>query len=128
MTLPKHQLAGPFEKKTGKDVWNMLQESKPQVCHKLADVFNTGKNATTFILKNKKICEQYHKFNKKKKTRNQSEKYKIIKDILYDWYQKCYTSNFHPTGLLLKEEAMEIKTQFQNSDFLRFCCFRWMAG
>ena len=29
MTLPKHQLAGPLEKKTGKEVWNMLQESKP---------------------------------------------------------------------------------------------------
>ena len=128
MTLPKHQLAGPLEKKTGKDVWNMLQESKPQVWQTLADVFNNGKNAATIILKNKKICEQYDKFNKKNKTRNQSEKYKIINDILYDWYQKCCASNFHPTGLLLKEEAMEIKTQFQNSDFLRFCCFRWMAG
>ena len=59
MTLPKHQLAGPLEKKTGKEVWNMLEESKPQVCQKLADVFNNGKNAATIILKNKKICEQY---------------------------------------------------------------------
>ena len=37
--------------------------------------------------------------------------------ILYEWYQKCCSSNFYPNGPLLKEEAMEIKNQLQNSEF-----------
>ena len=36
--------------------------------------------------------------------------------ILYEWYQKCCSSNFYPNGHLLKEEAMEIKNHLQNSD------------
>lgn len=98
-------------------------------CRKLADEFNTGINAAANILKNKKkIREQYEKFDEKNRKLNRSGKYKINNDILYDWYQKCYASNFYPAGLLLKEEAMEIKNLLQNRDFLRFRCFRWMAG
>ena len=100
-----------FRKENWKRSLDYAAGIKTLGCQKIADVFNTGKNAATNILKNKKkIWEQYDKFSEKNKTCNQSEKYKIINNILYDWYQKCYASNFHPTGLLLREEAMEIKT------------------
>ena len=55
MTLPKHQLAGPLEKKTGKDVWNMLQESKPQVWQKLADVSQWKKCCDNYLEKQENL-------------------------------------------------------------------------
>ena len=63
------------------------------------------------------LREQYEHFHDKTKKRSRPGKYKVINDILYEWYQKCCSSNFYPNGPLLKEEAMEIKNQLQNSDF-----------
>ena len=78
-------------------------------------------------MKNKKKIREQYKFNEKNKKRNRSGKYKNINDILYDWYQKCCASNFYPTGLLTKEEAMGIKNQLQNSDFDGFAASdRWL--
>ena len=80
------------------------------------------KKAENNILKNKRMLrEQYEHFHDKTKKRSRPGKYKVINDVLYEWYQKCCSSNFYPNGPLLKEEAIEIKNQ------LRFCCFRWMA-
>ena len=63
------------------------------------------------------LREQYKHFHDKTKKCSSPGKYKVINDILYEWYQKCCSSNFYPNGPLLKEEAIEIKNQLQNSDF-----------
>ena len=55
------------------------------------------------------LREQYEHFHDKTKKRSRPGKYKVIKEVLYEWYQKCSSSNFYPNGPLLKEEAMEIK-------------------
>ena len=123
MAMSKYQLAGSLEKKT-----LTLQEKikfldyaeaiEKLGCRKLADVFKIGKTAANNILKNKQMLrEQYEHFHDKTKKRNRPGKYKVINDILYEWYQKCCSSNFYPNGPLLKEEAMKIKNQLQNSDF-----------
>ena len=62
------------------------------------------------------LREQYEHFHNKTKKRGRPGKYKSINDILYEWYQKCCSSNFDLNGPLLKEEAMEIKNQLENSD------------
>ena len=86
-------------------------------CRKLADVLKIGKTAANNILKNKQMLrEQYEHFHDKTKKRSRLGKYKVINDILYEWYQKCCSSKFYPNGSLLKGEAMEIKNQLQNSD------------
>ena len=50
------------------------------------------------------------------KLRNAVAQENIRLSMIYEWYQKCCFSNFYPNGPLLKEEAMEIKNQLQNSD------------
>ena len=78
-----------------------------KMCLKLADVFKIGKTAANNILKNKQMLrEQYEHFQDKTKKRSRPGKYKVINDILYEWYQKCRSSNIYPNGPLLKEEAM----------------------
>ena len=79
-------------------------------CRKLVDVFKIGKTAANNILKNKQMLrEQYEHFHDKTKKRSRPGKYKVINDILHEWYQKCCSSNFCPNGPLLKEVAMELK-------------------
>ena len=53
------------------------------------------------------LREQYEHFNDKAKKRSRPGKHKVINDILYEWYQKCCSSNFYSNGPLLKEGAME---------------------
>ena len=80
-------------------------------------MFKIGKTAANNFLKNKQMLrEQYEHFHDKTKKRSRPGKYKFISDILYEWYQKCCSSNFYHNGPLLKEEAMEIKNQLENSD------------
>ena len=43
--------------------------------------------------------------------------YHKINEILFEWYKRCCASNIYPNGVMLKEEAMAIKEQLQNSDF-----------
>ena len=122
MAMSKYQLAGSLEKKTltlqEKIKFLDYAEANEKLgCRKLADVFKTGKAAANNILKNKQMLrEQYKHFHDKTKKRSCPGKYKVINDMLYEWYQKCCSSNFYPNGPLLKEEAMEIKNQLQNSD------------
>ena len=122
MAMSKYQLAGSFEKKilTLQEKIKFLDyaEANEKLGYrKLADVFKIGKTAANNILKNKQMLrEQYEHFHDKNKKRSHPGKYKVINDIFYEWYQKCCTSNFYPNGPLMKEEAMEIKNQLQNSD------------
>ena len=117
MAMSKYQLAGSLEKKTLTlqekiKCLDYAEANEKLGCRKVADVFKIGKTAANNILKNKKMLrEQYKHFHDKT-----PGKYKVINDILYEWYQKCCSSNFYPNGPLLTEEAMEIKNQLQNSD------------
>ena len=87
-------------------------------CKKLADICKVGKIVAANILKNeKKIREQHEMFCEKSKKRNRHGKYHKINGILFEWYKRCCASNIHPNGVMLKEEAMAIKEQLQNSDF-----------
>ena len=87
-------------------------------CRKLADIYKIGKTATANILKNeKKNREQHEMFCEKSKKRNRHGKYHKINEILFEWYKRCCASSIYPNGLMLKEEAMAIKEQLQNSDF-----------
>ena len=115
MAMSKYQPAGSLEKKTltlqEKIKFLDYAEANEKLgCRKLADVFKTATTAANNILKNKQMLkEQYEHFHDKTKKRSRPGKYKVINDILYEWYQKCCSSNFYPNGPLLKEEAMEIK-------------------
>ena len=122
MAISKYQLAGSLEKKTltlqEKIKFLDYAEANEQLgCRKLAHVFKIRKPAANNILKNKQMLrEQYEQFHDKTKKCSCPGKYKVINDILYEWYQKCCSSNFYPNSPLLKEEAMEIKIKLQNSD------------
>ena len=56
-------------------------------------------------------------FREKSKKRNCYGKYHNINEILFKWYKTYCASNIYPNGVMLKEETMAIKEQFQNSDF-----------
>ena len=118
--MSKYQLKGSLEKKTLTlqekiQFLDYAEANEKLGCRKLA-VFKTAKTAANNILKNKQMLrEQYEHFHDKTKKPSRPGKYKVINDILYEWYQKCCSSNFYPNGPLLKE-AMEIKCQLQNSD------------
>ena len=64
-----------------------------------------------------KIGEQQEMFCEKSKKHNRHGKYHKINEILFEWYKRCRASNIYPNGITLKEEAMEIKEQLQDSDF-----------
>ena len=138
MAMSKYQLAGSLEKKTltlqEKIKFLDYAEANEKLgCRKLADVFKIEKAAANNILKNKQMLrEQCEHFHDKTKKRSRPGKYKVINDILYEWYQKCCCSNFYHNEPLLKEEAMEIKNQLQNSDLDGFvaldgCLEKWKA-
>ena len=56
-------------------------------------------------------------FCEKSKKRNRHDKYHKINEILFEWCKRCCASNIYLNDLMLKEEAMAIKEQLQNSDF-----------
>ena len=87
-------------------------------CRKVADIYKIGKTAAANILKNeKKIREQHEIFFEKSKKRKHHGKYHRINEILFEWYKRCCASNIYPNVAMLKEDAMAIKEQLQNSDF-----------
>ena len=121
MAMSKYQLAGSLEKKTLTlqekiKFLDHAQANEKLGCRKLADVFKIGRTVANNILKNKRMLrEQYEHFRDKTKKCSRPGKYQVVNDVLYEWYQKCCSPNFYPNGPLLKEEAMEIKNQLQNS-------------
>ena len=121
MAMSKYALAGSLEKKTLNlqdkiKFLDFADEHKNLGCRKLAEVFGIGKTAASNILKSKqKLRNQYEQFHEKNKKRCRPGKYKAINDILYIWYQKCCSSGLYPNGPMLKEEAMEIKKQLNDS-------------
>ena len=53
-------------------------------------MFKIGKTAANNILKNKQMLrEQYEHFHDKTKEGSRPGKYKVINDILYEWYQNA---------------------------------------
>ena len=119
----KKQLAGKLAKKTLTldEKVKLLDISKknPKLgCRKLANIYKIGKTAAANILENEiKICEQHEMFCEKPKKCNCHGKYHKINEILLEWYMRYCASNIYPNGVMLKEEAMAIKEQLQNSDF-----------
>ena len=90
-------------------------------CKKLADIYKIGKTATANNVKNEQeIREQHEMLCEKSKKRNRHGKCHKINEILFEWYKRCYASHIYPNGVVLKEEAMTIKEQLQNSDFDNF--------
>ena len=122
MAMSKYALAGYLQKKTLNlqdkiKFLDFADEHKNLGCRKLAEVFGIGKTAASNILKSKqKLRNQYKQFHEKNKKRCRPGKYKAINDILYIWYQKCCSSGLYPNGPMLKEEAMEIKKQLNDSE------------
>ena len=106
--MSKYQLAGSLEKENLalQEKINFLDYAEANEklgCRKLADVFKIGKTAANNILKNKQMLrEQYEHFHDKTKKCSRPGKYKVINDILYEWYQKFCSSNFYSNGPLLK--------------------------
>ena len=87
-------------------------------CRKLADIYKIGKKAAANILKNEKtIIEQHKMFCEKSKKRKRHGKYHKINEILFEWYKRCCASNIYPNDVMLKEEAIAIKEELQNSNF-----------
>ena len=123
LRLSKQQLAGKLSKKTltleEKIKFLDFSKENPKLgCRKLADIYKIGKTAAAKIIKEeKKIREQHEMFREKAKKRQRHGKYHTLNEILYEWYKRCCGSNIYPNGTLLKEEAMAIKGQLQNSDF-----------
>ena len=121
--LSKQQLAGKLAKKTltlnEKIMFLDFVKKNPKLgCRKLADIYKIGKTAAANILKNeKKIREQHEIFFEKSKKRKHHSKYHRINEILFEWCKRCCASNTYPNVAMLKEDAMAIKEQLQNSDF-----------
>ncbi|XP_057303197.1 tigger transposable element-derived protein 6-like [Hydractinia symbiolongicarpus] len=126
MAMSKQQLAGKLAKKTlsldDKIKFLDFAKKNPELgCRKLADIYKIGKTAAANILRDeKKIREQHEIFREKTKKRNRHGKYHKINEILFEWYKRCCASNIYPNGVMLKEEALEIKEKLQNSDFDNF--------
>lgn len=123
--MSKEKLAGSLEKKTLtlKEKVSLLDYRKGNKigCRKLAEIFKIGKTAAANIVKHEvEIRKQYDEFCEKDKKRIRFGKYKQINDILFNWYQKCCASNFYPSGIFLKEEALEIKKRLENPDIESF--------
>ena len=95
MAMSKYQLAGSLEKKTLTlpekiKLLDYAEANEKLGCRNLADVFKIGKTAANNILKNKQMLrEQYEHFHDKTKKGKRPRKYKVINDMLYEWYQKC---------------------------------------
>ena len=121
MRLSKHQLAGKLAKKTLTldekiKFLDFAKSNSKFGCRKLADTYKIGKTAAAKIMKDeKKICEQHEMFREKAKKRHRQGKYHTLNEILYEWYKRCCTSNIYPNGAMLKEEAMAIKEQLNQS-------------
>ena len=53
----------------------------------------------------------------KPKKRKRNGKHHKINEVLFEQYKRFCTSNIYSNGVILKEEAIAIKEQLQNSEF-----------
>ena len=94
--------------------WILPKKNPKLGCRKVADIYKIGKAAAANILNDeKKIREQHEMFCEKSKKRNRHGKYHKINEILFEWYKRCCASNIYRNDVMLKEEAMAIKTNFR---------------
>ena len=89
-------------------------------CRKIAEYFSVGKTAVSNILKDGKDLQMDIKFFKGNYKKRCHGKYHVINETLYNWYRKCTSVNVYPDGLLLQEEAMEIKRRVDKEKFAGF--------
>ena len=88
-------------------------------CRVIAKEFKIGKTQAANVLKNERtLREEFANFQGKgfkNINRRSHQKFKAINDILYSWFKKCEASGIYFNGLLLKEEAMNIKQSLNRS-------------
>ena len=78
------------------------------------------KTAVSNILKDGMNLRKDFEFFKGNYKKRRHRKYHIINEILYNWEGKCTSANVYPNGLLLQEEAMEIKRRLGKEEFAGF--------
>ena len=85
----------------------------------IAKEFKIGKTQAANVLKNERtLREELANFQGKgfkHISRGCYQKFEEINDILYSWFKKCEASGIYLNGLLLKEEAMNIKQSLNRS-------------
>ena len=52
--------------------------------------------------------------------RKKIAKYGIMNDVLYEWYIKCCQAGIYPDGAMLREVALKIKTELNDSNLEEF--------
>ena len=81
--------------------WILPKKNPKLGCKKVADICKIGKAAAANILNDeKKIREQHEMFCEKSKKRNRHGKYHKINEILFEWYNRCCTSNIHRNDVM----------------------------
>ena len=84
-------------------------------------MFNIGKTQAANVITNElHLRADYENFEgeRYKHVKRGKQKYKPIN--LYSWSKKCENSGVSVTGLLLKEEAMNIKATFHKPELENF--------
>ena len=72
------------------------------------------------LLKNEaSIRQEYERFKGNLK-RNRKGQFHKINEIMYEWFKKCCEASIYLDGKMLKEEALEIKKNLNNDEFLSF--------
>ena len=93
-------------------------------CREIAEQFKIGKTQAANVVKNEEsLRAEYENFQGKDfkhLKRENHQKYKAINTILSKWFKKCGASGIYVSGLLLKEEAMNIKDLLNNPDLNDF--------
>ena len=104
-----------------------LHKQKPKLgCRPLAELFketyNTkiGKSQIAKIIENESnIRREYKNFEGDMK-RKKIAKSGIINGVLYEWYIKCCQAGIYPDGAMPQEEALNIKTELNDSNLGNF--------
>ena len=99
--------------KLNKQCLTLVEKINILSCRVIAKEFKIGKTQAANVLKNERtLREEFANFQGKgfkNINRRSHQKFKAINDILYSWFKKCEASGIYLNGLLLKEEAINIK-------------------
>ena len=111
-----------------------LHKQKPKFgCRPLAELsketynIEIGKSQIAKIIKSESnIWREYENFEGDMK-RKKIGKYGIINDVLYECYIKCCQAGIYPDGAMLREQALTIKTELNDSNSGDFKAFNgWL--
>ena len=95
-------------------------KERKQSCRHLAEMLNIGKTGASNIIKNETcIRKEYEEFKGDLKRKRKGQ-FNDINQVLYEWFEKCCAANVYLDGLMLKEEATEIKKCLDKVEFKTF--------